>query len=95
MNTMFRELRAAGGQVARVVDPRSEHGCDDSRLMSLNFFDAVLSGETKPGALVDIETLQHRELTEYHLRRSRAGLDAECGFYQAVARVFGKRHAES
>lgn len=45
MNTMFRELREAGGKVCRVIDPRSEHGCDDSRLMSINFFDAVFSGK--------------------------------------------------
>lgn len=43
MNTMYRELRGQGGKVCRVIDPRSEHGCDDSRLMSINFFDAVLS----------------------------------------------------
>ncbi len=67
MNAMYRQLRAAGGKVARVIDPRSEHGCDDSRFMSINFFDAVLSGETKPGALVDIETLQNRALTESNL----------------------------
>jgi len=45
MNMMYRELRAQGGKVCRVIDPRSEHGCDDSRLMSINFFDAVLSGQ--------------------------------------------------
>lgn len=45
MNTMYRELRRLGGKVCRVIDPRSEHGCDDSRLMSINFFDAVLSGQ--------------------------------------------------
>jgi hypothetical protein len=45
MNTMYRELRERGGKVCRVIDPRSEHGCDDSRLMSINFFDAVLSGK--------------------------------------------------
>lgn len=44
MNTMYRELRVQGGKVCRVIDPRSEHGCDDSRLMSISFFDAVLSG---------------------------------------------------
>ena len=43
MNAMFRDLRKVGGKVCLVVDPRSEHGCDDSRLMSLLFFDAVLS----------------------------------------------------
>ena len=43
MNTMYRELREQGGKVCRVIDPRSEHGCDDSRLMSIPFFDAVLS----------------------------------------------------
>ena len=45
MNTMYRELREHGGKVCRVIDPRSEHGCDDSRLMSINFFDAVLAGQ--------------------------------------------------
>lgn len=45
MNTMYRELRELGGKVCRVIDPRSEHGCDDSRFMSINFFDAVLSGQ--------------------------------------------------
>lgn len=45
MNTMYRELQGQGGKVCRVIDPRSEHGCDDSRLMSINFFDAVLSGQ--------------------------------------------------
>jgi len=66
MNTMFRELREQGGHVTRVIDPRSEHNCDDSRLMSLSFFDAVLSDKAKPGVLVDIETRQDRELTETH-----------------------------
>lgn len=47
MNTMFCELRTQGGKVCRVIDPRSEHGCDDSRLMSLSFFDAVLSGDAR------------------------------------------------
>ena len=45
MNTMFRELRERGGKVCRVIDPLSEHGCDNSRFMSINFFDAVLSGK--------------------------------------------------
>ena len=45
MNAMYRELREQGGKVCRVIDPRSEHGCDNSRLMSINFFDAVLSGQ--------------------------------------------------
>lgn len=47
MNAMFRELRSTGGKVCRVIDPRSEHGCDDSRLMSISFFDAVLSGNAE------------------------------------------------
>lgn len=64
MNTMFRELRAQGGKVCRVIDPRSEHGCDDSRLMSISFFDAVLSGETMPETLWDINTLENRENNE-------------------------------
>ncbi|GEP43626.1 alpha/beta hydrolase family protein [Brevifollis gellanilyticus] len=63
MNTMFRELRLLGGHVCRVIDPRSEHNCDDSRLMSINFFDAVLSGESKPGALASLEKLEMKELS--------------------------------
>lgn len=47
MNTMFNELRNKGGKVCRVIDPRSEHSCDDSRFMSINFFDAVLSGNAR------------------------------------------------
>lgn len=53
MNTMYRELREQGGKVCRVIDPRSEHGCDDSRLMSINFFDAVLSGRADAAASKD------------------------------------------
>lgn len=53
MNTMYRELREQGGKVCRVIDPRSEHGCDNSRLMSINFFDAVLSGEAETPASND------------------------------------------
>ena len=45
MNTIYRELREHGGKVCRVIDPRSEHGCDDSRLISIGFFDTVLSGQ--------------------------------------------------
>ncbi len=56
MNTMFRELRSIGGKVCRIIDPRSEHGCDDSRLMSIPFFDAVLSGKATTQAVVDAET---------------------------------------
>jgi hypothetical protein len=53
MNTMYRELREQGGKVCRVIDPRSEHGCDDSRLMSINFFDAVLSGRASAEPPID------------------------------------------
>ena len=56
MNTMFRELRGIGGKVCRIIDPRSEHGCDDSRLMSIPFFDAVLSGKATTLAVMDMET---------------------------------------
>ena len=63
MNTMFRELRTQGGHVTRVIDPRSEHGCDDSRLMSIPFFDAVLSRKTS-GAFADITTFEDRASTE-------------------------------
>jgi hypothetical protein len=53
MNTMYRELREQGGKACRVIDPRSEHGCDDSRLMSINFFDAVLSGRASATPSMD------------------------------------------
>jgi hypothetical protein len=56
MNTMYRELRAQGGKVCRVIDPHSEHGCDDSRLMSINFFDAVLSGQASGMPTTDVST---------------------------------------
>ena len=56
MNTMYRELREQGGKVCRVIDPRSEHGCDDSRLMSINFFDAVLSGQASSSPSADVST---------------------------------------
>lgn len=56
MNTMYRELREQGGKVCRVIDPRSEHGCDDSRLMSINFFDAVLSGQASSSPSTDVST---------------------------------------
>jgi pimeloyl-ACP methyl ester carboxylesterase len=53
MNTMYRELRGQGGKVCRVIDPRSEHGCDDSRLMSITFFDAVLAGQASSAPSTD------------------------------------------
>ncbi len=66
MNTMLRELRSQGGSVARVIDPRSEHDCADSRLLVMPFFDAVLTakqqGGKMSGALVDMTSLQDREL---------------------------------
>lgn len=68
MNTMFHELRSQGGTVARLIDPLSEHGCDDSRLVVIPFFDAVMSarfaGKKLPGALVDRASLQDRPLDE-------------------------------
>lgn len=64
MNTLFRELRLRGGTVTRVIDPLSEHGCDNSRLLVIPFFDAVLTarekGVTLPGALRDMSTLESR-----------------------------------
>lgn len=68
MNTMFRELRTQGGTVGRLIDPLSEHGCDDSRLVIIPFFDAVLSGKKLPGSLVDMASLQDRELNAVNLR---------------------------
>ncbi len=68
MNAMYRELRMLGGTVTRVIDPRSEHGCDDSRLLVIPFFDAVLEarkkGETLPGAMRDMASLDERKLDE-------------------------------
>jgi len=66
MNTMFRELRSVGGKVCRLIDPRSEHGCDDSRLMSIAFFDEVLSGGAPPEALAAVATLEIHELNAAH-----------------------------
>lgn len=75
MNAMFRELRAQGGTVGRLLDPLSEHGCDDSRLVIIPFFDAVLgarlSGKKLPGSLVDMASLQERELDEANLHESK------------------------
>jgi pimeloyl-ACP methyl ester carboxylesterase len=72
MNTMFRELREQGGTVGRLIDPLSEHGCDDSRLVVIPFFDAVLNarlgGQKLPGALVDMASLEDRELDEVNMR---------------------------
>lgn len=72
MNTMFRELRAQGGTVGRVIDPRSEHGCDDSRLLIIPFFDAVLaarfSEQKLSGALVDLTSLEDRAENDVNLR---------------------------
>jgi hypothetical protein len=68
MNLMFRDLRAAGGRATRVIDPRSEHGCDDSRLMSLSFFDTVLSGRTEPALFADLESLETHATDEAAVR---------------------------
>lgn len=71
MNTMYRELRALGGKVTRVIDPLSEHGCDNSRLFVIPFFDAVLTarekGGTLSGVLRDMTSLGVRELNERNL----------------------------
>jgi pimeloyl-ACP methyl ester carboxylesterase len=80
MNTEFRELRSLGGKVCRVIDPRSEHGCDDSRLMSIPFFDAVLSGEAKPAALADITILETRELSGANLKDPTLAWMPSAGF---------------
>lgn len=72
MNAMYRDLRTSGGHVARVVDPRSEHGCDDSRLLIIPFFDRVLTSrlanEPLPGSLVELASLKSRESTPENLR---------------------------
>lgn len=72
MNTMLKELRAQGGAVARVIDPRSEHDCCDSRLLVSSFFDALLTAslakQKLPGALVDMTSLQDREMNGANLK---------------------------
>lgn len=68
MNMMYRELRGLGGKVTRVIDPLSEHGCDNSRLIVIPFFDAVLTarekGEIVPGTFRDVSDLGMREPSE-------------------------------
>lgn len=77
MNTMLGELRGQGGAVARVIDPRSEHDCCDSRLLVTSFFDAVLTAslakQKLPGALVDLTSLQEREMNEPSLKDPALG----------------------
>lgn len=76
MNIMLGELRSQGGTVARVIDPRSEHDCGDSRLLVTSFFDAVLNARQKreklPGALVDMTSLQDRKMNETNLKDATA-----------------------
>lgn len=69
MKTMYADLRTQCGKVCRIIDPRSEHGCDDSRLISIPFFDAVLSGAGTPGVLADIEALEPREMNPTNLAK--------------------------
>lgn len=68
MNTMYRELRGLGGTVTRVIDPLSGHGCDNSRLIVIPYFDAVLTarekGQIPPGTFRDVSDLRVRELNE-------------------------------
>ncbi|TDU64595.1 hypothetical protein EI77_04046 [Prosthecobacter fusiformis] len=77
MNAMRQDLRSLGGHVARVIDPRSEHGCDDSRLLVIPFFDAVLSarlsGQTMPGALVDMASIETLPVTPENTRNPELG----------------------
>lgn len=77
MNTMLRELRSMGGTVTRVIDPRSEHDCCDSRLLVSSFFDAVLesrlSQKQLPGALVDMTALAGREMNEANMKDAGVG----------------------
>jgi hypothetical protein len=61
MNTMFSELRTHGGKVGRLIDPESEHGCDNSRLVIIPFFDAVLHDSYSKGVLVDCSSLEQAE----------------------------------
>jgi len=72
MNAMYRALRLQGSPVGRVIDPRSEHNCDDSRLIIIPFFDAVISahvrGAKPAGALVEIATRTRRDITPESLR---------------------------
>ncbi len=65
MNTAFRELRSRGGKAARMVDPDSEHGCDNSRLVTIPFLDSVLTAKLAdnplPGVYLNIETLEAQD----------------------------------
>jgi hypothetical protein len=61
MNTMFAELRARGGKVGRLIDPESEHGCGNSRLVVIPFFDAVLGEPSAKAVLVECSSLERRE----------------------------------
>lgn len=61
MNTMFAELRARGGKVGRLIDPESEHGCGNSRLVVIPFFDAVLGEPSAKAVFVECSSLERRE----------------------------------
>ncbi len=61
MNAMFAELRARGGKVGRLIDPESEHGCGNSRLVVIPFFDAVLGQTGAKAVLVECSSLEQRE----------------------------------
>lgn len=77
MNAMYRELRSQGGHVSQAIDPRSEHGCDDSRLLIIPFFDSVLTNrlanQDPPGSLMDLASLQRRDSTPENLRDPALG----------------------
>jgi pimeloyl-ACP methyl ester carboxylesterase len=70
LQSMYRDLRAAGGRVALAVDPRTEHHCGDSRLLILPYFDAVLAArwarEESSGAWVHVPS---RELVVGEVER--------------------------
>lgn len=62
MNTMYHQIRSLGAPTCRLIDPLSEHGCDNSRLVVIPFFDVILDSHLNhhplPGALMNIESLE-------------------------------------
>lgn len=61
MNALFTELRSRGGKVGRLIDPEAEHGCGNSRLLVIPFFDAVLGEPGARAVLVECSSLEQRE----------------------------------
>jgi pimeloyl-ACP methyl ester carboxylesterase len=90
MQTLYGELREAGGRVALAIDPRTEHHCGDSRLLILSYYDAVLSArfgkEGSSGAWVNVASRTAVSPSPDHLKDpGHAWLPSE-----SVARKWGE-----